>query len=42
MKKPLSSVATQPEPEAQNEKSVESSWTAIAEDGKKKNSLLKK
>ena len=43
MKKPLSSVATQPEPEAQNEKSVGSSWTAIAEDGKKKkNSLLKK
>lgn len=40
MKKPLSSVATQPEPEAQNEKSVGSSWTAIAEDGKKKKKLF--
>ena len=40
MKKPLSSVATQPEPEAQNEKSVGSSWTAIAEDEKKKKKLF--
>lgn len=36
--KPLNSVATQPEPEAQNEKPVGSSWTAIAGD-EKKNSL---